>query len=290
MRTKTVVFGLVFVLVGVLASTAKAQQQQAAKVPTSADLYCSGTITKQPFPTDTSLITGEQSDHKTTFQEGDYVYINKGTAQGAKVGDVFQVIRPVNNTMGMDWFRGQFWLLRAMGTMWEDKGRLRVVVAQPNVSIAQIEESCNYIQRGDIVLPFIERAAPPFKPADKFDRFAPPSGKATATIVTGKGYTSQLGTRDIAYVNIGSDQGVHVGDYLRVFRYHDRQRENAYQTYKISTHVYGYGSSRGFWNWQNLPRQVIGEAIVVRTAPNSSTILITFSLREIYAGDPVEVE
>jgi hypothetical protein len=203
MRARTAVFGLVFVLAGALASTAAAQEQ-VAKVPTRADLYCSGTITNQSFPTDTYLITGEQSEHKITFQEGDYVYINKGTAQGAKVGDVFQVIRPQGNTMGISWFRGQYWLLRAMGTMWADKGRLRVVVAQPNLSIAQIEESCDYMQRGDIVLPFIERTAPQLKPEDKFDRFAPPSGKATGLIATGKGYISKFGTNDIAYVNLGA--------------------------------------------------------------------------------------
>ena len=289
MRAQNVVFGLVFVLAGALASTAAAQEQ-AANVPTRAELYCSGTITKQSFPTDTYLITGEESEYKISFQEGDYVYINKGTAQGAKVGDEFQVIRIEGNWMGISWFRGQYWLLRAMGNMWEDKGRLRVVVAQPNLSIAQIEESCDYIQRGDIVVPFVERAAPQLKPEDKFDRFAPPSGKATGLIAVGKGYISQLGTNDIAYVNLGTDQGVHVGDYLRVFRYQDLQRENAYQTYRVSTSVYGYGSTPGHWNWQNLPRQVIGEAIVLRTAPNSATVLITFSLREIFAGDSIEVE
>jgi hypothetical protein len=289
MRAQNVAFGLVFALASALAPAAVAQEQ-AGKVPTHAELYCSGTITKQSVPTDTYLITGEESEYNISFQEGNYVYINKGTAQGAKVGDEFQVVRIEDNWMGISWFRGQYWLLREMGAMWEDKGRLRIVVAQPNVSIAQIEESCDYIQRGDIVLPFAERAAPQLKPEDKFDRFAPPSGKATGLIATGKGYISQLGTNNIAYVNIGADQSVHVGDYLRIFRYQDRRRENAYQTYRMSTNVYGYGSAPGHWNWQNLPRQVIGEGIVLRTAPNSATVLITFSLREIYAGDSIEVE
>jgi hypothetical protein len=289
MRAQNVAFGLVCVLAGALGSTAAAQEQ-ALKVPTHAELYCSGTITKQAFPTDIYLITGEESESNISFQEGNYVYINKGSAQGAKVGDEFQVIRIEDNWMGISWFRGQYWLLRSMGNMWEDKGRLRIVVTQPNVSIAQIEESCDYIQRGDIVIPFVERAVPQLKPEDKFDRFAPSSGKATGLIAVGKGYISELGTNDIAYVNIGADQSIHVGDYLRIFRYQDLRRENAYQTYKVSTSVYGYGSAPGHWNWQNLPRQVIGEAIVLRTAPNSATILITFSLREIYAGDSIEVE
>jgi hypothetical protein len=290
MRGRTVALGLVFVLAGALASTAAAQQQEVVKAPIAADLYCSGTVTNQPFPTDTYLITGEQSNYKTTFQEGDYVYINKGSAQGAKVGDVFQVMRPVSNTMGISWFRWQASLLRAMGTMWEDEGRLRVVITQPNVSIAQIEESCNYIQRGDTVLPFVTRTTPTLKTVEKFDRFAPPSGKATAMIVAGKRYTSELGAYDIAYVNLGSSQGVSVGDYFRIFRYQDMQHENPYQARNIFTHVYGYGHAPAGWTWQNLPREVIGEAIVVRIAPNSSTVLITFSLREIYAGDYIEVE
>ena len=41
---------------------------------------------------------------------------------------------------------------------------------------------------------------------------------------------------------------------------------------------------------QHVPREVLGEGVVLRTAPNSSTVLITFSEREIFAGDYVEME
>ena len=44
-----------------------------------------------------------------------------------------------------------------MGTVWEDEGRVKVVVVRPDVSIAQVEHACDYVQRGDIVLPFAER-------------------------------------------------------------------------------------------------------------------------------------
>ena len=62
---------------------------------TQDDIYCSGTITSESVPHDTFLITGEESNYKITFQEGDYVYINKGSGQGVKVGDEFSVIRAV---------------------------------------------------------------------------------------------------------------------------------------------------------------------------------------------------
>jgi hypothetical protein len=35
---------------------------------------------------------------------------------------------------------------------------------------------------------------------------------------------------------------------------------------------------------------VLGEGIVVRTGPNSSTVLLTTSREEIFAGDYVELE
>ena len=89
------------------------------------------------------------------FHEGDYVYINKGSAQGVKVGDDFSVVRPVRIRTTSIGRSGNPSILNKMGTVWEDEGRLRVVVAQPDVSIAQMSNSCNYMQRGDIVLPFI---------------------------------------------------------------------------------------------------------------------------------------
>jgi hypothetical protein len=39
-----------------------------------------------------------------------------------------------------------------------------------------------------------------------------------------------------------------------------------------------------------LPREVIGEGIVINEGPNASTMLITYSSLEVYAGDYVEVE
>jgi hypothetical protein len=236
------------------------------------------------------VITGEESNYKNTFQQGDYVYINKGSSQGVKVGDQFSVIRAITDPTDIEWTKWQFSILKKIGTMWEDEGRLRVVVAQPNVSIAQVVNSCNYMQRGDIVLPFNERPTPPLKSEANFDRFAPPSGKPVAMVVSGKNFAILDGTNDIIYVNLGTSQGVKVGDYYRVFRYQGTEHETAYQTKRAAFDMYGFGSVPEKYQWDNVPREVIGEGVVVRAAHNSSSVLITFSLRQIYAGDYVEVE
>jgi hypothetical protein len=285
MRGKFVILALAIAVSGV---TARAQR---ANAPIASDMYCSGVISAQAPPQDTKLITGEGSDIKVTFQEGDYVYINKGSSQGVHVGDQFSVVRPVHDETLVPWFKWQFSILKAIGTLWQDEGRLKVVVTQPNTSIAQIANSCEYLQRGDIAVPFSERPAPPLKADASFDRFAPPSGRGQAMLVVGKHWTISFGSDDIVYVNLGEAQGVHVGDYFRIFRYTGQQHEFAYQTKDMAFVVYGFGGvSPKDYKWDNVPREVLGEGIVVRTSQNSSTILVTFALRELYAGDYVELE
>ncbi|MGA7188929.1 MAG: hypothetical protein WBY66_10560, partial [Candidatus Acidiferrales bacterium] len=225
MRGKIVLAGLILSLSGIATLA-----QTAPGAPTQADLYCTGTITNESIPRDSYVITGEGSNYKITFDEGDYVYLNKGASQGVKVGDEFSVVRPVEDPTEIDWSKWQTQIIRKLGTWWEDEGRVRVVVAQPNTSVAQVENSCNYVQRGDVILPFKERPAPPLKSEANFDRFAPFSGKATAMVMIGKAFQVELGTNDIFFVNLGSEQGVRVGDYFRIFRYTGTQHETAYQT------------------------------------------------------------
>lgn len=291
MRGKIVLASLALTLsAGVLSA-------QNVAVPTYGDLYCAGTVTSESVPRDTYVISGEESNYQITFNEGNYVYINKGSDQGVKPGDQFSIIRPVKDTNPFEWTKWQNSILRKMGTMWEDEGRVTVVVARPGVSIAQVNHSCNYVERGDIVVPFTEQPAPPLKSGEKFDRFSPPNGKALAMVIAGKKYQQELGNNDVAYVNLGNAQGVKVGDYFRIFRYQGTQHETVYQTPRYSFDVdgdwgpvYGYGRVPLKHNWSNTPREVIGEAVVLRTGPNSSTVLITFSLREIFTGDYVELE
>jgi hypothetical protein len=139
------------------------------------------------------------------------------------------------------------------------------------------------------VRPFVARPVPQFHNM-KLDVFAPPSGKKTAMIVTARDSMVLNGSGKIVYVNLGSDQGVRIGDYFRVFRYQGAHNETNYQIKNTSYKMYGFGSAPVAYEWDNLPRQVLGEGIVLRIGPNSSTVLLTNSRQEIFAGDYVEVE
>lgn len=165
-------------------------QQYVPTTPNQADLYCSGVVTDKPVPNDSYIITGEDARNKTTFFAGDHVYINRGAENGVKMGDKFEVVRPIRDEMATAvWFKYQTMLSRAMGTRYADIGRLRIVHVDQKTSTAETEMGCDPMQRGDIVRPFEVRPAPQFHDV-KFDPFAAPSGKKTAMIVSGKDYAT----------------------------------------------------------------------------------------------------
>lgn len=282
--------GLSFGL-GLMMAAGPAGAQQPPRVPSESELYCNALETDQPVPADTYLISGENSSYKNTFQAGDHVYINRGADQGVKIGDVFEVIRPVHDPIANNqWFKWQRQLTKAMGTRYADIGQVRVVRVQAKVSIAELKLTCDLMQRGDIVRPLAARPAPAFHDDSKFDPFAPPSGKKTAMVVTTRQYGEITAAGRIVFVNLGSAQGVQVGDYFRVFRYQGSRNETLYQVRNTAYKVYGYGSTPIAYEWDNLPRQVLGEGLVLRTGPNSATVLLTIARQEIFDGDYVELE
>ena len=295
MRGKLVIAGLILSVSGL---GAHAQNAPSRNTPFPNDIYCSGVVTTEAVPQKTFLITGEESDKRLVFDNGDIVYINRGSDDGAKVGDRFSIIRAVNrDPVREEWSKWQFDIFKRMGTLWADEGRVRVVTVQKKTSIALVEHMCDMLQRGDIAVPFVELPTPALKTVSGWDHFAPPDGKSKAMIITGADFRDEIGTNDIVYINLGNAQGVRVGDYFRVFRYTGTQHDFAYQTPRYAFDqqfgkglLYGFGAVPASFNWDNTPREVVGEGVVLRTGTNAATVLITFATREIYTGDYVELE
>lgn len=281
--------GIVAISLSLGAGYAPAQR---AYKPNMEDIYCSGMVTKETISNEMYIISGEQSSPTTVFTTGNYVYINKGADNGVKIGDMFQVMRPVKDPAhNNQWFKSQATLARAMGRQWLDVGKIKVVALTPKVATAQITFSCDQFQRGDIVRPFVPRNVPEFNPGP-FDPFAPWNGRNLAMVVNSKNYAREVATHDVIYVNLGSSQGVKEGDYFRVFRYQNRPGQETYELRRIQDRIFGFGAppDRAFYSWKDLPREILGEGIVLRTSDNASTVLITHSLREIYMGDYVELK
>jgi len=300
------------------AAVCSAQNTQPTGGSTQPDysfVNCAGFVSDQKVSDEIRLISGEQSNYKITFARGDYVYVNRGQDKGVRVGDRFSVMRDetrnytdinglpllgdvykaVHNERPVDpnnveWFKSQHKLLKEMGTTYADLGQIRIVNVLPRVSIGEITFSCGYMQRGDIVRPYEERPSPPFKAPSTFDHFAPVSGKPVGTVVISTGYVQTLGTHDSVYVNIGAAQGVKVGDYMRFFRNQGPMGQTVPQTEGDQYELYGFGSAGAKYAPKELPREVLGEGIVLNVSRKSATVLITYSTIEIYPGDYIEIE
>jgi hypothetical protein len=258
--------------------------------PDYSAVYCSGFVTDEKVPAEVRLISGEDSADKIVFVSGDYVYINRGAAQGVRVGDRFSILRPDQDPTEVPWFKWQGKLLKAMGTLYSDAGQVQITTVHPNVSIGMVKFSCDYVQRGDIALPMTERPTPPFKSAEKFDNFAPVSGKSVGMLVAGRDYTQSYGRNSTVYVNLGTNQGVKVGDYLRVFRYQGTTSATSVNFPDFQYSMYGFGSTPVKYKWNDLPRQVLGEGIVMNVTHNACAVFITYSRQDMYSGDYVEIE
>jgi hypothetical protein len=278
------------VLLGAAVSSAQNSPQAGPAQTDFSAVNCSGFVADQKVPDGIRLISGEQSNYKITFARGDRVYINRGQDKGVRVGDRFSVVRPDTDFIDVSWFKWQAKLMKAMGTAYRDQGQVRVVNVQPKVSIAEVTFSCSFMQRGDVLQPYQDRPAPPFKDPATFDHFAPASGKPVAMLVAGTDFTQLFGKNQSIYVNLGTRQGVKVGDYFRIFRYQGSMAETVPQTKGYQYTMYGFGSAPARYEWNDLPREVLGEGIVINVSNNSSTAVITYSTIEIYAGDYVEIE
>jgi hypothetical protein len=290
MRARIAVLSLSVFLGAAAISAQNTPQGGPPKQVDYSSVNCSGFVTDPRVPDEIRIVSGEQSNYKLNWALGDYVYINRGQDKGVRVGDRFSVVRPDKDPADVQWFKWQRKLFSAMGAQYLDAGQVRVVNVQPKVSIAQVIFSCGYMQRGDIVVPYQERPEPPFKEPAAFDHFAPVSGKPVAMVVGGKDYGQVFGKLSAVYVNLGTNQGVKVGDYYRIFRYQGSMAETVPQERGYQYTMYGFGSAPGRYAWNDLPREVLGEGIVINVSRNSSTMVITFNSVEVYAGDYVEIE
>jgi hypothetical protein len=109
-------------------------------------------------------------------------------------------------------------------------------------------------------------------------------------VVRGRDTSQLTGRWDTVYVNLGAKQGVKVGDYFRIFRYQGTRSDTIPVERNYQDRVYGFGSNPRHYAWNDLPREVLGEGIVLNASENAATVLITASRMEIYSGDYVELE
>src|SRR5271167_1652841 len=266
------------------------------QTPTYADLYCAGFINKQTLPDANYVAGGLQTPSTTKFTRGDMVYL-QGT--GYSVGAEYEILRALRDVNEYEMYPGEKKLLKETGQPYEEVGRVRVVDTRSRAAIAQIEYACDGVNPGDTAIPFAEKQAVTFHTPVHFDRFLPASSKLSGRIVMGKDFDSELGTGQKVYLNLGSNQGVKIGDFYRATRSYEADLKDpvdslsfkaaiAEDTQKKTPSIdptFLTKTNGPVIHVRDLPRRSVGEILVIGVTPTTATGMIIFALEEVNAGD-----
>ena len=271
------------------------------QTPTYADLYCAGFINKSLLPNANYVAGGLQTPNTTKFVTGDIVYL---TGAGYTTGGQYSILRELKDQNRYEVFPGQAKVLAATGQPYGEIGRVRIVDTRSKSAIAQVEYSCDPINPGDIAVPFAEKPSVSFHPPLRFDRFVPKTGKTSGRIVLGKDFDSTLGTGMKVYMNVGSNQGVKVGDYFRAVRAYTAdladpvdslsfRASTAEDTQRRPPSIEGNFMTKTKGpniHVADLPRRAVGEIAIIGVTPTTSTGMIVFALEDVHVGDGVELD
>jgi hypothetical protein len=227
-----------------------------APVTEEMSLRCAEYVVDRSEDEDLKVLGSEQGSEKTTFAEGDIVYLNKGAATGLKAGDAYTLHRRsyevVHPTTG-----------KALGTKIETAGWLRVILVQDNAATAVIEHACSEARIGDYLRPFQPVSVPVVAHHSPADRLTPPSGKLSRHIVDIQGDMTIAAAGQFVTIDAGSEDGITPGSIFTVFRV-----------------VYPDVPS---------PRNVVGEVIVLTVRERTAIAKLTYSRGEVLPGDRVEL-
>jgi len=269
--------------------------------PTYADLYCAGFISKHILPDANYISGGLETPTTTKFMRGDIVYLH-GT--GYTAGAEYEIIRELRDVNEYEMFPGQKKVLKETGQPYEEVGRVKVIDLRSKSAIAQVEYSCDGINPGDTAIPFAEKQVIPYHGPLRFDRFLPASSKVSGRIVMARDFDSQLGTGHKVYLNVGSNQGVKIGDYFRAVRSYEADLNDPVNSLSFRAAIAEDTQKKmpafdpEMFEKQNgpvihvrdLPRRAVGELVILGVTDTTATGMIVFANEDVHAGDAVELD
>src|SRR5581483_6992975 len=201
-------------------------------------------------------------------------------------------------------YPGQFAAVKAAGQPYSEIAVIKVIDTRPRMAVARIEFGCDTLSPGDLVIPYTEKSKIAVHESLRFDRYSLASGQATGRIILSKDFDTELGTGGKVYLNIGSNQGLKVGDFVKVERTAGEVVKNPVDS--ISFHATSYEMTqkdpalvnpslldRGHGpviETADMPRRGVGEVVIVDTTPTTATGMIVFSLESVHVGDTVEID
>ena len=223
-------------------------------------MIASGYITKEKIEAPEIVGSETESYDLTT---NNVIFFNGGTVSGFEPEQEFFVIRKmheVNHPITGNYYG---WMIHIVG-------EAKALCLGRDFSSAVLQTCYTNVLRGDLIIPKFNTVIPETLGSPPTDPCNPSTKKLPGIILDafegGEGFSDAviLGEGDIAYIDLGTNDGVAPGDYFTVFKHNmDDAR---------------------------LPRYVAGEAMVIKVDDISSTVVITQTKTALFIGDQIELK
>ncbi len=167
------------------------------------DLYCSFFIMEE-VNLDTRIIGSEREAERMLMREHDIFYINKGSADGIEIGQVFLILE-----IGPK--------INKYGHLALKRGRAQVVAVEEKRASLRLEKSCEQVMTGYYLVPFEEKASFLGKDLGYDIPVEESEGLEGSIIYTIREY-NQIGRGHWALIDLGEEDGVRFGQQLVIYR------------------------------------------------------------------------
>ncbi len=287
------------------------KEKEPVPVAMGNNLYCAGYVQSSPVDDSNKIIGAQNEQDGFVFSAKNFMYINRGSGSGVKVGDMYSVIRPKGHVDSKWTKKGD------LGIYVQEVGAVEVVDVKSDHSVVRVKSSCDNLLLGDLITPAVPRTSPLWEERPAFDMFANSSGKATGRIIFARDHHEMIGREQIVYIDLGNDENVRIGDRLTIFRplgkgnlylndkwehvsaRSDGNQSDQYRGDKFSNQTGRKkgDNARGSVVTNNDAkrgrpdiRKVVGEMVVLNVKEKVATAVITRTVQEIQTGDWVEVQ
>ena len=198
-----------------------------------------------------TLVGSQEGSRKTLLGPGDSLVIAAGADQGLAVGQQYFVRRTF-----IPRYSDRTDSQAPLGL--KTAGWIRIKATQRLAAVATVVHACAGFQLGDHLDPFELPLVPPLGPSGEADDAAEPG-----TVLFGADGASIVGTTQFLVIDLGTNQGMTLGQRLTVFR------EGAGPTGPVTE---------------------IAEVAIVLLSPDSATARVLRIRDIVYAGDLVAVQ
>jgi hypothetical protein len=255
------------------------------------EIDCSSFLTATP-PAGLARIAGNaEAMEMLDFSPGDRLQLSD--VHGLQPGMELRVLRIDDHWGEFEQFDGQHQQLKAMGHRVESVGRLRILSTRGTTALARVEAACRPLHTGDFGVAWQARTAPAQVMAPAFDVADIPDAASlsgSGVIAAARDSAYEVGTEDEIYLNRGTGQGAHPGQFWLIVRGPNSASQKWLKDVTRGLDVpEGYGKSTPMATDEKGDglAHVIGQAVVLWAEPSSSTAIVTAADTAIYPGDQV---